>query len=100
MRFREAYDGVVTYQLIMDHIRKNDLEVIVLIEGTESVTSSKLQARFSYAADDIVVNQTFGPCVTIGENGEAVIDFEKFHKTVPIDPNNIAQENLFLQSVL
>lgn len=90
----------LTYQLIMDHIRKNDLEVIVLIEGTESVTSSKLQARFSYAADDIVVNQTFGPCVTIGENGEAVIDFEKFHKTVPIDPNNIAQENMFLQSVL
>ena len=68
----------MTYQLIMDHIRKNDLEVIVLIE----------------------VNRTFGPCVTAGKDGEAVIDFEKFHKTVPIDPNNAAQESLFLQSVL
>ncbi|OAO15878.1 Inward rectifier potassium channel irk-1 [Blastocystis sp. ATCC 50177/Nand II] len=90
----------LTYQLIMDHIRKNDLEVIVLIEGTESVTSSKLQARFSYAVTDIEVNRTFGPCVTAGKDGEAVIDFEKFHKTVPIDPNNAAQESLFLQSVL
>ena len=90
----------MTYQLIMDHIRKNDLEVIVLIEGTESVTSSKLQARFSYAVTDIEVNRTFGPCVTAGKDGEAVIDFEKFHKTVPLDPNNAAQESLFLQSVL
>ena len=91
---------VVTGQLILDSIRRKDLEIVVLVEGTESVTSSTLQARFSYAAGDIVVNRMFAPCVTVGENGEAVIDFEKFHQTMPIDPDDESKEDLFIQSVL
>lgn len=84
----------------MDNIRKKDLEIVVLVEGIESVTSNKLQARYSYAADDILVNRTFKPCVSIGEDGEAVIDFSKFHETVPIDPNNNSQDSLFMQSII
>ena len=72
----------------------------MLVEGTESVTSSTLQARFSYAAEDIVVNRMFSPCVTVAENGEAVIDFEKFHQTMTIDPDDESKEDLFIQSVL
>ncbi|CBK24042.2 uncharacterized protein [Blastocystis hominis] len=89
----------LTGQLILDTIRRRDLEIVVLVEGTESVTSSTLQARFSYAAEDIVVNRMFS-CVTVAENGEAVIDFEKFHQTMPIDPDDESKEDLFIQSVL
>lgn len=91
---------VVPYQLILDTIRKKDFEIIVLVEGIESVTSSKLQARYSYAADDIIANCTFKPCVSIGADGEAVIDFCKFHETVPIDPTKSNQDILFMQSIL
>ena len=48
----------MTAQAIMEHIRVNDLEIVVLVEGIESVTSNKMQARFSYAAEDIVPNAT------------------------------------------
>ena len=92
--------NLVTSQVILDTIRRKDLEIIVLIEGTESVTSCKLQARYSYAADDIVINRMFCPCVTVGEQGNAVVDFVKFHQTVPVDPGDTAKDDLFIQSVL
>lgn len=69
------------------------------MEGIESVTSCKLQARYSYAANDILTNRTFSPCVSIGKDGEAVIDFCKFHETVPIDLTKPRQDSLFMQSI-
>ena len=103
VREREGSDripGVVSYQLILDNIRKKDFEIVVLVEGIESVTSSKLQARYSYAASDIITNCAFMPCVSIGKDGEAVIDFCKFHETVPIESNNSEQDILFMQSII
>ena len=70
----------------MEHIRVNDLEIVVLVEGIESVTSNKMQARFS-----------FMPCVR-DEDGNAEIDFEKFQQVVPLDEKS--SDSLFLQSVL
>lgn len=90
----------MTYQLILDTIRKKDFEIVVLVEGIESVTSSKLQARYSYAASDIIANRAFMPCVSIGKDGEAVIDFCKFHETVPIESTNSEQDILFMQSII
>ena len=87
----------MTAQAIMEHIRVNDLEIVVLVEGIESVTSNKMQARFSYAAEDIVPNATFMPCVR-DEDSNAEIDFEKFQQVVPLDEKS--SESLFLQSVL
>ena len=84
----------------MENIRKKDFEIVVLVEGIESITSSKLQARYSYAASDIVTNRMFKPCVSIGKEGEAVIDFSKFHETVPIETSNTDQDILFVQSII
>lgn len=91
---------LVTYQLILDNIKNKDFEIVVLVEGIEPVTSSKLQARYSYAAEDIIANRAFKPCVSIGKEGEAVIDFCKFHETVPIDPSKSGQDILFMQSII
>ena len=93
-------ERIVTAQMILDHIRRNDLEIVVLVEGTESVTSNKLQARFSYAADDIIANFAFSPCVQDDGNGGALIDFEKFQQVVPLNEQSSGRESLFLQSVL
>ena len=56
-----------------------------------------MQARFSYAAEDIVPNATFMPCVR-DEDGNAEIDVEKFQQVVPLDAKS--SDSLFLQSVL
>jgi hypothetical protein len=42
------------------------------------------QARHSYAAEDIVWDATFAPCVLPDSNNGFAIDFEKFHDLVPV----------------
>lgn len=94
------YNTLVSAQAILNFIQRSDFEIVVLIEGTESVTSNKLQARFSYAASDILTNFAFAPCVVEGEDGCALVDFEKFHQLVPLDEHTVEQDSLFMQSIL
>lgn len=78
----------------------NDLEVIVLVEGTESVTSSLLQARYSYTYDDVEFNKVFYPSVSIGDHHRAVVNFNNFHDVLSLDPNATYHEDMFIQSIM
>lgn len=78
----------------------NDIEIVVMIEGTESVTSNSLQARYSYTWTDIVYNMTFAPCVSINEKKEAVIDFNRFQKLVTLDNQQPYHEDIYIQSII
>lgn len=91
---------VITESALRNHIIGDDLEICVMIEGTESVTSNSLQARYSYTADDIEFNMTFRPCVSINEKKEAVIDFNKFQELLSLDPRIDYHEDIFIQSII
>lgn len=52
-----AYDQIKLF--MMDR----DVELVVLVEGTDELTGSALQARHSYRWDDIEWDHTFAPCV-------------------------------------
>ena len=90
----------ITEAALRNHIVGNDLEVVVMSEGTESVTSNSLQARYGYTASDIEFNRTFRPCVSISEKKEAVIDFNRFQELVSLDPRLDYHEDLFIQSII
>ncbi len=90
----------LTEGIIRNHIEVNDLEVVVLIEGTESITGNSLQARYSYAASDIEYNMTFAPCVYISDKKQAVIDFNRFQDLIPLDPTSNYHDDLFIQSII
>ncbi|GMF65517.1 unnamed protein product [Phytophthora lilii] len=63
------------------------LEVVVLVEGIDAVTSATIQVRHSYKAEDIMFNHRHVNCVDVDpETGGAVIDFRRFHETKPVDP--------------
>ena len=69
-----------------EHLQDMQLEVIVLLEGIEPLTSGTLQARhsFSWAHGDMVFDSTFAKCVTRdAQTGTATIDFDRFHALVP-----------------
>ncbi|CCI45652.1 unnamed protein product [Albugo candida] len=67
---------------MIHHWKESQLEVIVLIEGIDAVTSSTIQVRQSYRQEDIVFNHQFENCVSIcPKSGGAVIDFNRFHET-------------------
>ena len=102
---REATSETQSYRHISrhtleKHIVGNDLEIMVTIDGTESVTSNTLQARYSYTADDIEFNAIFRPCVSIDEQKGAVIDFNKFHDLIPLDPRVDYNEDIYIQSII
>jgi hypothetical protein len=69
-----------------------NVEIIVLVEATEAITGSSLQARHSYAfnSGDIVFDHTFVPCVerapsAPGAWGGPVINMDRFHMLRPVN---------------
>lgn len=65
------------------YLLENRVEVVVLVEGIDALTSDTLQARHSYTVNDMAWNYRFEPCVSSGEDG-IVIDFSRFHDVSPL----------------
>eukprot|EP00904_Undaria_pinnatifida_P013732 jgi/Undpi1/948/HiC_scaffold_10.g04412.m1 len=66
------------------YIQDRELEVVVILEGTDTSTGSTVQARHSYCWEDIRWNRTFASVVSRGEDGACEVDFSKFHDTVEV----------------
>jgi len=48
---------------ILHFFEDRDLEVIVLLEGTDEITGSSIQSRHSYKSDDIFFDHSFAECI-------------------------------------
>ena len=67
------------------------MEVVVIIEGIDASSSATIQMRQSFKASDILFNQEFVNCVEIDpDTGAAIIDFNRFHMTSPLDKSVIS----------
>jgi len=67
-----------TYDDIRDYCETSKLEIIVIVESINPLTSASFQAIQSYQSDDIVFGGKFVPVFT--EDNE--VDLEKFHEVV------------------
>jgi hypothetical protein len=94
------------YENVEKFLSDRDAEIIVLLEGTDELTGSALQARHSYRVEDIAWDHSFAPCVFPGGSQNSTddesrwswfrqrrcdthsgtlactVDFEKFHDIV------------------
>uniref|UniRef100_A0AAV1V587 Uncharacterized protein n=1 Tax=Peronospora matthiolae TaxID=2874970 RepID=A0AAV1V587_9STRA len=76
-----------TIEEIKQYWAECQMEVVVLVEGIDAVTSTTIQVRHSYKAEDITFNHRHVNCVDVDPaTGGAVIDFNLFHETKPVDP--------------
>jgi hypothetical protein len=50
-------------------------------------TGGVVQARHSYTVAEMEWNAMFVPCVSVGPDGAAVIDFSKFHSLKKVSSN-------------
>ncbi|TDH67809.1 hypothetical protein CCR75_007204 [Bremia lactucae] len=74
-------------QEIQQYWAESQMEIVVLVEGIDAVTSATIQVRHSFKAEDIMFNHRFVNCVDVDpETGGAVIDFCRFHETKAVDP--------------
>ena len=51
------------FDAIQHFLWDRDVEIVVLVEGTDEGTGAPTQARHSYKLDDVAWNHTFTPCV-------------------------------------
>ena len=67
---------------------EEEAEVVVLVEGTDPLTSNSLQAKFSYKLPlDLAWNSAFAPCVGARHrDGGCVVDLTRFHATRALGP--------------
>lgn len=81
---RGEIDAAAEEQAIKEYLENYRVEVIVMVEGTDSVTSDSIQARHSYCAHDIMWHHDFVPCTLERPGGTVAIDFAHFHDVFPL----------------
>ena len=85
---------------VATHLRRSELEVIVVLEGIDGSTSNTMQARHSYTDEDMAWDATFVNCVTKQPDtggGGVRIDFDRFHmlRPVPQDVDSASSPSVF-----
>jgi inward rectifier potassium channel len=70
----------------------SEAEIIVNLTGFDEAIVRGVHARHVYAASRIRWNARFRDIVKLREDGRRVIDYRKFHKTVPVEPEEGAAE--------
>jgi inward rectifier potassium channel len=62
----------------------SDMEIVVLMTGTDESFAQPVYARHSYRAVDIVWGKAFRDILRFDEQGRRIIDYGKFHEVEPI----------------
>jgi hypothetical protein len=72
------------------YMQDTRMEIVVILEGVDPLTSHTVQAFHSYKSEDIEWDQFFAPCTFLDSDGWTVVDFMKFHNLnpVPSDPGS------------
>jgi hypothetical protein len=80
--------GLFDMNALARFFQDSSLEIIAIVEGVDPITSVSLQSRHSYHArsGDIIFDRQFAPCTSVSPvDGHCVIDYERFHQTLPLN---------------
>jgi inward rectifier potassium channel len=72
------------YGLSPDALRELEVEIIILLSGTDDALADTIYARHSYMPDEILWNRRFADVIAITPAGRRVVDLHQFHKTLPL----------------
>ncbi|XP_007885684.1 ATP-sensitive inward rectifier potassium channel 11 [Callorhinchus milii] len=81
------------YEVTPSDLQRQELEVIVVLEGVVETTGITTQARTSYLSDEILWGHRFVPVVT-EEEGRYSVDYSKFGNTVKVPTPNFSAQSL------
>jgi inward rectifier potassium channel len=72
------------YGVTFEVLRDMQVEIIVLLSGTDDALADIIYARHSYMPDEILWNRRFVDVITITPTGRRVVDLHHFHETLPL----------------
>lgn len=75
------------YGLSTDDFRDVQMEIIILMSGTDETLSQMIYARQVYTPDDILFNRRFVDVVHRGQTGRMEVNLLRFHDTEPWFPS-------------
>jgi inward rectifier potassium channel len=70
--------------LSLEDLSAHQMELIVLLRGTDDTLADVIYARHAYAPGDIVWNHRFVDVLSVSPHGRRVVDLTRFHDTTPI----------------
>ena len=70
-----------------EDMRADRSEVVVTMSGTDDILGQNVHARFNYGADDILWGRRLADTLSTAPDGVAVVDYSKFHETIPWELN-------------
>ncbi|HUO93962.1 MAG TPA: hypothetical protein VMU22_13625, partial [Rhizomicrobium sp.] len=74
------------YGATIDTLYDQEMEIIVLLSGTDETLAQVIYARQAYTADDILFGRRFVDVLQIGASGRMEVDLRRFHDTVDLSP--------------
>ena len=72
------------YGLSLDHLYERQMEIIVLLRGTDDTLADVIYMRHAYTPDDILWNHRFADVLSMTPHGRRVVDLTRFHDATPI----------------
>jgi len=70
----------------IEKLREQSADIFASVTGLDETTMQTISARFRYSLDDIVHNHRFVDLLLVREDGTRVIDYDRFHELIPIEP--------------
>jgi inward rectifier potassium channel len=71
--------------LTLDTMHSNQVELIILLSGTDDTLADVIYARHAYGPDNILWDHRFVDVLSLTPHGKRMVDLNKFHDTKPID---------------
>ncbi|XP_044312222.1 G protein-activated inward rectifier potassium channel 4-like isoform X2 [Varanus komodoensis] len=71
------------WEMSAEALKREQFEIIIILEGIVEATGMTCQARTSYVEDEILWGHRFEPCMTL-EKGAFRVDYTRFEKTFEV----------------
>ncbi|KAM4652515.1 G protein-activated inward rectifier potassium channel 4-like [Discoglossus pictus] len=71
------------WEMTAESLKREEFEIIVILEGIVEATGMTCQAKTSYTEDEILWGHRFEPCMTL-EKGAFRVDYSRFDKTFDV----------------
>jgi inward rectifier potassium channel len=72
------------FGLSADDLFDMEIEILILLSGTDDVLADIIYARHSYTPDEIRIGRRFVDVLSVTPTGRRVVDLNRFHDTEPV----------------
>ncbi|KYO42656.1 G protein-activated inward rectifier potassium channel 4-like [Alligator mississippiensis] len=82
------------WDMSAESLKREQFEIIVILEGIVEATGMTCQARTSYVEDEILWGYRFEPCMSL-EKGAFRVDYSRFEKTFEVQTPVVSAKEMY-----